>query len=119
MFIVNPTDKTITLSRGDTGWVPFRVTGVTLTDEDRAVFTVKNSQGIVVKEDVFTPVDNAFWVRFENADTDGLPAGIYNYDIRVVIGPEYDGEGKIVNGQDVKTPILPTSITLLNTVGEI
>lgn len=119
MFVINTTDKTISLSRGDTGWVPYRITGVTLGADDRVIFTIKNNQGTIVKEGVYTPVDNVFWVRFENSDTDGLPAGIYTYDVRVVIGPEYDGSGKIIDGQDVKTPMLPTNITLLNTVGEV
>lgn len=120
MFVVNTTDKTITLSRGDTGWVPYRITGVTLTEDDRVIFTIKNSQGAIVKETVFTPINNVFWVRFENTDTDGQPVGIYQYDIRVVIGPIYDDNtGRIIDGQDVKTPLLPTNITLLNTVGEV
>lgn len=120
MFVINRTDKSIIMSRGDTGWIPFRITGAMLGSSDRCIFTMKNSQGAIVKEAVFTPVSNVFWVRFVNSDTDGLPAGIYNYDVRVVIGPTYDPQtGAIVDGQEVKTPMMPANITLVNTVGEI
>ena len=39
--------------------------------------------------------------------------------MRYVIGPYYDSEGKIVDGDQVITPKLPKQMILLNTVGNI
>lgn len=117
MFEIDKNARTITLSRGDTGWVPYRITGKTLGEDDRVLWTMRNAKGQEIKKQIYTPVDNVFWVRFENPETDGLPPGTYTYDARVIIGPIYDANDNIVDGEEVKTPMLPTVIRLLDTVG--
>ena len=118
MFQVNGT--TITMSRGDTGSVTFRATGYAFGAEDRALFTVKSPEGTIVKQSAY-PIDaeGEFTVSFLNAETDYLPPGSYSYDVRYVIAPLYDGEGNIVDGEQVMTPNRPMSLMLLNTVGNI
>jgi hypothetical protein len=111
---------TITLSRGDTGSVTFRATGHTFAAEDRALFTMKSPEGTIVKQGAYQiESGGVFTVYFLNADTDYLAPGQYTYDVRYVIGPYYDSEGKIVDGDQVITPKLPKQMILLNTVGNI
>lgn len=62
---------------------------------------------------------NDFTVTFLNADTDTLSPGGYTWDVRYVINPYYDEEGKIVDGDQVITPNSPMSMNLLTVVGDI
>lgn len=112
--------STITMSRGDTGSVVFKATGHTFAAEDRALFTMKSPEGTVVKQEAY-PIDSGgvFTVYFLNAETDYLAPGSYTYDVRYVIGPIYDEEGNIVDGDQVITPKLPQPLILLATVGNI
>ena len=119
MFSVNTATGEIKLSRGDTGSVVFQATGYTFASEDRALFTMKSADGTVVKQAAYEIEDGAFTVDFLNAETDYLAPGSYSYDVRYVISPYYDGEGKIVDGDQVITPKSPRTVTLLATVGQI
>ena len=82
MFNVN--GYVITLSRGDTGAIRFTAqTEYTFESVDRALFSVKNAIGEVVKQAAFALDENkAFVVSFFNADTDNLAAGAYSWDVR-------------------------------------
>ena len=62
---------------------------------------------------------NDFTVTFLNADTDTLATGNYNWDVRYVINPYYDEDGKIVDGDQVITPNSPMSMSLQVVVGDI
>ena len=112
---------TITLSRGDTGAIKFYAdTDYTFQSTDRALFSMKNAVGEVVKQGVFSlDSDNAFTVTFFNSDTDGLAAGGYTWDVRYILHPYYDAAGNIVNGDQVITPHQPMSLQLLQVVGEV
>lgn len=112
---------TITLSRGDTGAIKFTAdTTHTFEAEDRALFSIKNAIGEVVKQSVFELDENkAFVVTFFNADTDGLPAGTFQWDVRYIIHPYYDSEGNIIDGDQVITPRQPMEMQLLQVVGEV
>ena len=111
----------ITLSRGDTGAIKFIAnTEYEFQSEDRALFSVKNAVGEVVKQQVFElDPDNAFVVTFFNQDTDTLAAGSYSWDVRYIINPYYDSQGNIVDGDQVITPLQPRELQLLNVVGEV
>lgn len=122
MFNVNTTNYSISMSKGDTGTIQINtVTEYTFAAEDRAVFTVKNSSGEIVKEVISELTENGgtFTVSFLNDDTDHLATGAYSWDIRYVLHPYYDSAGKIVNGDQVITPMLPMTLNLLNVVGEV
>lgn len=126
MFNVEGT--TISISRGDTGAVRFRAdvliggeggTAYTFDENDRAIFTIKNGNGEIVKEKITAMEDNVFTVVFYNADTDALSENTsYTWDVRYVINPYWEN-GRIVDGDQVLTPELPMSMRLLNVVGEI
>jgi len=119
MFVVDADKKTITLNRGDTGEVTITVSGYTYQADDRALFTIKDSSGSVVKQTVYEMTDNAFTVEFANADTDYLSPGIYYWDVRYIVNPQYDAQGNIVDGDGVGTPGSPFQIIILSTVGQV
>ena len=111
----------ITLSRGDTGAIKFIAdTDYTFDAADRALFSIKNAIGEVVKQIASALDENkAFVVNFFNADTDMLAAGAYQWDVRYIIHPYYDASGKIVDGDQVITPKMPMEMQLLQVVGEV
>lgn len=111
----------ITMSRGDTGSIVIRATGGHhFNQEDRALFTVKTSDGTIVKQEAHE-IDGSgkFTVSFRNAETDYLSPGLYQWDVRYIINPHYDESGEIVDGDQVITPKMPQSLTILTTVGQI
>ena len=112
---------TITLSRGDTGAIKFTAdTEHTFDSIDRALFSIKNAIGEVVKQAAYPLDENkSFVVSFYNADTDSLAAGSYSWDVRYIIHPYYDASGKIIDGDQVITPRQPMEMQLLQVVGEV
>lgn len=114
----------ISLSKGDTGALKVQATATldgqpfTFGSDDRAIFSVKNAQGEIVMQKVFPIVNNAFTVYFLNADTDFLSPANYQWDVRYIIHPYYK-DGKIVNGNQVLTPVEPQTMNLLSVVGEV
>ena len=111
----------ITLSRGDTGAIKFIAdTDHVFETEDRALFSIKNAIGEVVKQSAYPLDENkSFVVPFYNADTDNLSAGTYSWDVRYIIHPYYDATGKIIDGDQVITPRQPMQMQLLQVVGEV
>ena len=111
----------ISLSRGDTGAIKFTAdTEYVFTSDDRALFSIKNPVGEVVKQQAFELDENkSFVVPFMNADTDNLAAGSYSWDVRYIIHPYYDAAGNIVDGDQVITPRQPMEMQLLQVVGEV
>ena len=111
----------ITLSRGDTGAIKFTAdTEHTFDSIDRALFSIKNAVGEMVKQAAFPLDENkAFVVTFYNSDTDKLAAGSYQWDVRYVIHPYYDAAGNIIDGDQVITPNQPMNLQLLQVVGEV
>lgn len=112
MFAVDATTGTVEMNVGDTG--AFLIAGArddetAFTADDRAVFTIKNSTGEIVIERIYELDDEnlgngVFLVEFHNNDTDHLDPGPYTYEVRWVVNPYYDTNGKIVNGDIVRTP---------------
>ena len=115
----------ITLSRGDTGAMKIKATATlngepfTFGENDRALFSIKNGQGEIVKEKVAAMIDNEFTVYFLNADTDSLSPTNYSWDVRYIINPYYDANGRIIDGDQVITPKEPMSMNLLTVVGDV
>ena len=111
---------TITLSRGDTGAIKIIAdTDYTFSADDRALFSIKNGVGDVVKQQAFELENGAFTVTIFNADTDSLAPGTYSWDVRYVVNPYYDENSNIVDGDQVLTPHLPMEFIILPVVGEI
>ena len=119
-------DYNINLSRGDTGAIKVKATATlngepyTFAQNDRALFSIKNAQtGEIVKEKVAEMENNDFIVYFFNADTDSLSPGDYQWDVRYIINPYYNAEGRIVDGDQVITPKEPQNMKLLTVVGDV
>lgn len=114
-------NNTITISRGDTGALRIIAeTEHTFTSIDRALFSIKNAVGDIVKQSVHELDENkSFIVTFYNSDTDNLTQGNYYWDVRYVIHPYYDSTGKIINGDQVLTPMTPQSMQILEVVGDV
>ena len=123
MFMVE--DYSITLSRGDTGAMRVRAEATlngepfSFGSDDRALFSIKNGQGEIVKEKVASLTNNEFIVYFLNADTDNLAPTTYTWDVRYIIHPYYDTSGRIINGDQVITPKEPMNMNLLTVVGDV
>ena len=98
MFSVNGTD--IQLSRGDTGALKIKATATrrdtgaayTFGERDRAVFSIKNGSGTIVKRKSYQMQNNEFIVIFMNGDTDKIAPGGYSWDVRYVINPYYEDD---------------------------
>ena len=111
--------RTIRLSRGDTGVIPFRVEGVTLTDSDRAVFTVKSRSGQVILQKVLAPDGELFYMPFVNDETDDMKPGVYEWDLRVVLGAQLNSKGAVTDGREVITPWPPSKFEVSKVVGDV
>lgn len=115
----------IRLSRGDTGAMKVKATATlngepfTFGADDRALFSIKNGQGEIVKEKIAELVNNEFTVYFLNADTDSLSPTNYSWDVRYIIHPYYDASGRIIDGDQVITPKEPMSMNILTVVGDV
>lgn len=119
MFELNGTR--IRLTQGDTGILTLNdVAGEhVFTDADRAVFTVRKPGGTLVTDMVLTPeADGTVRIPFTNDLTDGWKPGDYRWDVRYVLGAVMDN-GRVVDGNEVITPMLPGVLTILEAVGRI
>jgi hypothetical protein len=112
----------ITMHRGDTGskWVhATRGSGDDWTDDDRCLFTVRNTSGEVVIQRIYRLDDQwgagngYFLMEFHNNDTDTLPEGIYNTEWRFDISPQWNGTaptGRCVNGMTAGVRMIEGSV---------
>ena len=111
----------IRLTQGDTGILtilPGEGDHV-FTDADRVVFTVRKQSGAIVTEMLLTPeADGRVQIPFTNSFTDGLEPGSYKWDVRYVLGAVLEN-GKVVDGAEVITPMLPGTLTIVEAVGRI
>lgn len=119
MFIVDEETGRITLHRGDTGTITITFTGYDLNNVNAyALFTAK-SGGVETKKECQKIQDNEITVSFTNEDTEALAPGAYEYDVRVIIDPEFDEAGFPVTGPCVYTPKDPINLTIRRTVGQV
>lgn len=126
MFNVDLEKGDITMHRGDTGSYKLhaaRQSEEAWTEDDRLLFTVKNSQGEIVMQrfyrldDQWEIGDGVVLIEFHNDDTDGWDNGQYSVEYRYIIGPVWEGTAptsrcanaltagaKIVEGNVVRIP---------------
>lgn len=111
MFVVNEDTGAVEMNVGDTGaWFIDGAldNGDDFTEDDRAVFTIRDSSGEIVLERVYGLADEdlgngTIHVQLSNDDTDDWDPGSYTYEVRYVVNPYYSG-GQIVSGNIVDTP---------------
>lgn len=122
MFVVDGENNTIRLSRGDTGEVTIGLSGYSFDSNDRVLFTVRNASTKHVEMRRVLEIENGVvTVPFVNSDTDSLEPGMYEWDVRVIIGPKYNGNSNndLYDGDEVITPEEPMKLQLIGTVGQI
>lgn len=117
MFNLNGTH--IQLTSGDTGLLTILTGGEhKLTENDRALFTVRRRNGGTMAEMILTPDGDKVQIPFTNDLTDGWKEEEYEWDIRFVLDPVIQN-GKIVDGREVITPMRPGRLTVYKAVGKV
>ena len=140
MFNVNDTGTAITMHAGDTGAFKVKATrqsGTAWTEDDRMLFTVRNSSGEIVMQRFYRLDDDAglgngvVEIQFHNNDTDTWAPGTYSMERRYDVNAYWDGtapEGmcvdaltagvRMVDGDVVRT-VVQGSLTIQGILGEI
>lgn len=140
MFNFDSSSWAITMHQGDTGskWIgASRKSGENWTEDDRCLFTVRNSNDEIVMQrmyrldDQWEQGDGVFLMEFHNADTDQMPTGTYKTEWRFDVDPTWDGTaptGRCVNamtasahmtdGSIVRT-VIQSTMTILGVLGEV
>lgn len=141
MFVVNLETMEITMHQGDTGSFKVgatRKSGEAWTEDDRALFTVRNQQGEAVMmryyrlDDQYDLGDGKILVEFHNDDTDQWEPGAYNTELRFDVSPVWDGDpptgrcenallpgvAKMIEGSVVRT-VIQSTLTIQGILGEI
>lgn len=120
-FSVNPKTKQISIYAGDTASLTIHPKGYDWQPTDRALFTVNLKDGKEEDEIIcryYPIIDNEFVIEFESEDTNYLdPEEEYEWDLRFIINPEYDSDGKIIRRDAVTTPGSPFKFHVMKTVG--
>lgn len=125
MFEINGTR--IRLTQGDSGLLTIAVSGVQLTDNDRAVFSMCKAlrgdgrwkkMGAAFLEAVLTPdiKRNVFQMPFVPGDTEKWPIGRYLWDVRVYLDA-VEENGRVTDAREVITPFPPSEMMIERTVG--
>ena len=141
MFVVNLETMEITMHQGDTGSFKVgatRASGEAWTEDDRALFTVRNQQGEAVLmryyrlDDQYDLGNGKILVEFHNDDTDQWEPGTYNTELRFDVSPVWDGDpptgrcenallpgvAKMIEGSVVRT-VIQSTLTIQGILGEI
>lgn len=140
MFNVNTDTGVITMHRGDTGAFTVSATrssGTAWTDDDRMLYTVRNSAGEIVLQRFYkltTDLGNGVTeIQYHNSDTDTWANGQYSTERRYIVNPYWDGDAPdgdvvdalavdvaIVDGDVVRVPANGQSTLTINDVyGEV
>ena len=140
MFNVNDTGTAITMHAGDTGAFKVKATrtsGTAWTEDDRMLFTVRNSSGEIVMQRFYRLDDDeglgngVVEIQFHNNDTDTWPAGAYTTERRYDVNALWDGtapDGMCVNALtagvrmldgDVVRTVVQGTLTIQGVYGDI
>jgi len=116
MFDVN--GYQIRISRGDTGLLTLCAEGgIEMTQDDRAVLTIRRRSGAPILEMSAVPDENnRVQFGFTHEMTERWQPGVYEWDVRYVLGAEMHGE-EVTGGREVATPIPPSEFIVTRTVG--
>ena len=140
MFDVNLETMEIKMHRGDTGSFKLQATReseTAWTEDDRALFTIKNQQGEIMLQrfyrldDQWGQGDGIVLIEFHNDDTDTWETGQYSLERRYDVAPRWDGTApvgrcvdaltagvRMIEGDIVRT-VCQSSLTIDNILGEV
>lgn len=129
-FQIDLSTMNITMNRGDTGSFFLKATresGESWTSDDRALYTIKDPQGVIRLQriyrldDQWEVGDGVILIEFHNDDTDDWEAGLYSTELRVDVSPVWEGTAptercvtvdentpKMIEGPIVRTPVHAT-----------
>ena len=119
-FCVNPKTKQIDIYAGDTASMTVTLRGYDFQSTDRALFTmrVKDSDEPLISR-LLEFTNNTVVVSFASEDTNFLdPDAEYEWDLRVIINPQYDENEEIITRDAVTTPGSPFKFVVHKTVGK-
>lgn len=140
MFQIDHDTGVIVMHAGDTGAYKVRAvrqSGAAWTENDRMVFTIRNSSGVVMLQRYYrldTEAGNGVAIiQFHNADTDEWSAGTYQTERRYVVGAVWNGtaqtgdcvnaltiDSRIVDGVPVRIPDgAQSTITVRQSYGRV
>lgn len=111
----------IRISRGDTGGLTIRAKSKTaFEDADRAVVTVRRRGG----EEIYSQTskvtaDGKASFLFDDAETKNWKPGLYEWDVRYVLGAELGDRQEVTGGREVITPMRPAAFEVVKAVGEL
>ena len=139
-FQYDPETLDIRMNAGDTGSFKIhanRASGAAWTANDRMLFTVRDTQRMVVMQrfyrldDAFGLGDGTVLVEFHNDDTDDWTPGLYGVELRFDVDPIWSGEAptgrcedalntdaSIIEGSVVRT-VIHSSLTIEEVYGKI
>jgi len=139
-FQFDPETLDIRMNAGDTGSFKIhadRASGAAWTANDRMLFTVRDTQRMVVMQrfyrldDAFGLGDGTVLVEFHNDDTDDWTPGLYGVELRFDVDPVWSGvaptgrcedalavDATIVEGSVVRT-VIHSSLTIEEVYGKI
>ena len=140
MFDVNLETMEIKMHRGDTGSFKLQATReseTAWTEDDRALFTIKNQQGEIMLQRFYRLDDQwglgngVIQVEFHNDDTDTWETGQYTTEFRFDVSPIWEGtapggrcvnaltaNARMIEGSIVRTAI-QSSLTISGVQGDI
>lgn len=129
MFVVDLNNYSIRMHAGDSGSVSYNVDYENPTENDKIIWTMRNTRGEIVKQNVMTVADGVATVAFLPEDTEKLDAGNYRYDIRVLVNATgfaqqltesggYDGYA-YETVDDICTPMEAVTVQIIGPVGKI
>lgn len=111
----------IRLTQGDTGILTINAkdSDHVFTEADKAVFTARKQSGSLLVEMVLQPeADGRVQIPFTSDLSDGWKPGDYKWDIRYVIDAVIEN-GRVVDGNEVITPMAPSVLTIMEAVGKV
>ena len=118
MFEANGT--MIRISRGDTGLLRIMPEPLRMGEDDRAVFTIaRRGGGILMEKILKAEADGALLIPFTNDETEDMPVGDYEWDIRIVLDARLDAQGRPTDGREVIMPMRIGRIKIMKVVGEV
>ena len=89
------------IPRGDTGEFSIPILPYISKENAIAVFTIFNGYERLFSQTVeIQPTDKVLTFKFEHEYTKDFPIGIYNWDIKIYINPEYKND-LLINGEQV------------------
>lgn len=109
----------ISIRRGDTGAFDIHTTGYNFGVNDRALFTIKDSNRKAIRRELLEITNNTVTIEFVHADTKSMKVGEYTWDIRFIVDPEYDDNDNPTGGTEIDTPYTDMRFSVGRTVGDI